>query len=257
MSKLLQRLLAYLRLGAAEGEADPPAEPAAPAAGADDDLFGDDGELLDAAEEGGGTPAADPEETPALKEARRRAEEADRRADGERAAREELQRQIPAPKPPIDTDYEREEQQLAAARAGGYTAEQIALLEWQINSNRTIRATNRDSKAALQQAQDLQDRTAFERLEVTHPKVYKRYAQRVDAAVADMRAKGQTPAPRAAILRLMIGDDLLSGKVAPKKKAPPVERGRTPGVRSDVRGNGKGAMTEHEKRKARLQNVRI
>jgi len=251
----MNRLLRYLFLGVVEGEPEPAAPE--PTAEPGDDLFGDDGTLLDAAEEGGGTPAAEPEETPALKEAKRRADEAEARANDERSRREALERAAPAPTPQRDPDFEREEMELRQAREGGATPEQIAWLQWKIDSNRKIRTTERSAGSALQEARDLADRTAFERLEITHPKVYQRYASRVDAAVADMRAKGQQVPPRAAILRLMIGDDLLAGKVAPKKKAAPVERGRTPGIRSDVRGNGKGSMTEHEKRKARLQNVRI
>ncbi len=72
-----------------------------------------------------------------------------------------------------------------------------------------------------------------------------------------MRAKGQTPVPRIAILRFLIGDDIMNGKVKPKGKSAPVARGTSGVIRSDVRGKGGNAMSEHEKRKARLQNVRI
>jgi len=256
--KLWKLLLAFLTLGAAEGEGAAPAtpDPSTDAGTGDDDLFGETGDdLIDAAEAGGGAPKVEEEETPALKEARRRAQDAEERAErAERAARE---RPAPtAPTPTRDPDYEREEQEMAQARAAGSTPEQIAWLQWKIDSNRKMRASERTSQSALQESREIADRTAFEKLELTKPQVYKRYAERVEAAVNDMRAKGQAPAPRLAILRLLIGDDIMNGKVKPKAKAAPVERGRSPVIRSDTRG-GKGTMTEHEKRKQRLANIRI
>lgn len=134
------------------------------------------------------------------------------------------------------------------------------LEKWQINANRELRRGRNDSQMALAQAHDVADKTTFANLAVTSPALYKRYAARVEEALASMRSRGFN-APRETILDNMIGKDAREGKLtrkaAPKEKpaADTVTRGKLPGVRSDVAGRGK--MTEHQKREQRLLNVAI
>jgi len=214
-------------------------------------------DLLDAVETPGkSAPAGD--ENPIVKEARDRADRLERELAEERAARR-AQPAVTAPAA-ADSEFEREEAQLAAARRDGADESTLRWLQWQIDSNRKIRTTERNSQQALSRAEDLADRTAFEKLEITKPGVYKKYAERVEKEVTEGRFKGS---PRLGVLRLLIGDDVMSGKIKPKTKSAPaagtpaatVDRGRTPGVRSDVRP-GKG-NSESEKRRARLENQLI
>jgi len=259
MSRLLLRLLARFLTLAVDGEGDPP-DPQ------DAGGTGDEGldELLGAVEpEGEPVSATEGEpENPLVKEARSRADAATRELEAERAARRAAEARIPVAPIAGDPEYDREEQELAQARASGATQESLSWLQWKIDSNRKIRLSERNATSALRQAEDISDRNAFERLEITKPQVFKRYKDRVEATMTEMRAKGQN-APRLAVLRLLIGDDIMNGKIKPKaakaaaEGAPApstVDRGRTPGVRTDVRGRA-GSLTEHEKRRARLENT--
>jgi hypothetical protein len=234
--------------GEGEGAAAPPEE-----AGTGDAALDD---LIDAVETPGkSAPAGD--ENPILKEARERADRLERELEQERATR----RAAPAPvTPQADPEWEREEQQLAQARQSGADENTVWWLKNKIDTDRKVRASERTSQQALSRAEDLADRTAFEKLEITKPGVYKKYAERVEKEVTEGRFKGS---PRLGVLRLLIGDDILSGKIKPKTKSAPaagtptatVDRGRTPGVRTDVRP-GKG-NSEREKRRARLENQLI
>ncbi len=107
------------------------------------------------------------------------------------------------------------------------------------------------------QAQDISDKTSFATIAMKNPALFKRYEARVEEQLAQMRAKGFN-APREAIMDNLIGKDMRDGKFKPKKAAEDkttVARGKLPGARSDV--SGKNAMSEHEKRKQRLENVQI
>jgi hypothetical protein len=268
-------ILSFLTLGAeAEGEGEGEGAPAGTegegageeegtgegeqaAEGTGDDTLDD---LIDHVEEDAG--GKTPKENAAIREARRRAQEAEANLERERQARiaaESRASQVTPPQTDDDRLFQAEEARLKAT--------DITELErWQIQSNRTIRANARTSSQALFAANDSSDRAAFERLEITKPKVYKRYAERVEKAVNEMRAKGQN-APRLAVLRLLIGDDIMNGKIGAKSSkakaadtdagsaSSSVSRGKTPGARSDV--SSKQRLTEHQKRIARLENQRI
>ena len=250
MSELLRRLLLrYLTLGVEPGDEDP-VEPETPpeedAAGTGDAALDD---LIDAIEP---EPSrrADPDDNPIVREARERAAKAERELAEERAARR------PAPTP--DADYEREERMLAQARATG-DENTISWTQFRVDQERRARRAEANSQQAMSRAADIEDRTSFDRLEITKPAVYKRYAKRVE------EARSQYPnAPRAAILRLLIGNDIMDGKVRPKQAKPAeapepgrtVDRGRPPVARSDVRP-GKGGMTDKEKRIERLRGQNI
>ncbi len=263
MTRLWLLLLAFLCLGATEGEG---GESESAAGGEEAGASGGDEETLDdliALAEGAGDESTEGAEQPtegaALKEARRRNQEIQNQLDAERSARTAAEARAAPPQRQVDPDYEREEQELAAARTAGQSQEQLNWLAWKIDGNRKIRQAQQASFGALAEARDLQDRTAFERLEITNPKFYKRYATRVEAAMNEMRARGQN-APRLAVLRLLIGDDVVNGNVKASKKTPAaatggVDRGRTPNARGDV--GAKGKLSEHQKRTARLENQRI
>lgn len=248
MSKLWLLLLAFLTLGV--DESDPNADPATTAAA--DETFEDLLDVANSLPDGGETPPEGdepPDNAAALKEARRRQQETENQLNNERAARAAAEARAAPPQRYVDPDWQREEDEIAQARAKGATAEQLGWLQWKVDGNRKIRQTERNSFGALLQAQDLTDKAAFDRLEVTKPKFYQTYAPRVEAAMAEMRSRGQN-APRLAVLRLLIGDDIMSGKIKPKAAGATVDRGRTPGVRSDT--TAKGKLTEHQKRTARL-----
>ena len=157
----------------------------------------------------------------------------------------------PAPSAaPVDTDFQREEDRLRDPNLD-------PMERWQIQSNRTLRQSQQLAAQALAQAQDLNDRTAFEAKIASDPH-RARYRERVESAVADERRQGRN-ASREAVYYYMLGKDIADGKLKPKAKtkspAADVPRGRTPGVRSTVppaRG-----QTEHQKRAARLADVNI
>lgn len=264
---LWKLLLAFLFLGVeGEGEGDDPPGEEGAAAGddppGDDDLDLGDGDDAGGGADAGASDAGDgkpPVKSDAETAAERRARLAEDALADERAARRAEQQRTATP--PKDTDYEREEAAIAEARARGDTPEQLRWLQWQVDSNRNMRVNTRTSQAALAESRDIADKTEFGRLEITKPAVYKRYAERVEKAVQDMRANGQT-ASRSVILKLMIGDDIMSGKVKPKagvkaKSADTstVDRGRGQTVRSDV--SGRQRSNEREKLRARLNGKLI
>jgi len=127
---------------------------------------------------------------------------------------------------------------------------------WQIQANRTLRATQAEARQAMFQAQDMSDRTRFESKIASEPRRAK-YTERVEEEVRKAQSRGQM-ASREDVYYWMLGKDIADGKLKPKAKASPtagVPRGRTPGVRSDVQRGG--AKSDHEKRAARLANMNI
>lgn len=181
-----------------------------------------------------------------------------------RASREETRR--------AKEDSERYQRELADARRhtpqrqDEETAREEAILadpnadklhKWQIQANRELRAGRSTAQAALLQAQDVNDRTAFSSVAMTDP-VAKKYEVRVEKELSEMRSKGQN-APREAIYTYLLGKDMREGKfkkkTAPASEPSRVNRGKLPGARSDV--SARSGMSEHEKRRARLENVSI
>lgn len=249
---LWKYLLLFLFLGVEEGaDPEPAPEPTPPADDTLDDLID-----IAAGSEPMPSPQEPPDEPPVVKEIRARAERAEREAQ---ETRERLMR-LEAERAPLpqgrDPEWDAEEARLRSA--------DITDLErWQIQSNRTLRNNTRTAQQSLLQAGEIADRTEFEKLEITKPKVYKMYKDRVEKALSDLRAKGQN-APRMAMLRLLIGDDFVNGKFKTKQAKTTttepdvkrVDRGSGATVRSDVRAGNK-ARSEHEKRIERLRNVVI
>lgn len=258
MSKLLLAMLRrFLTLGV-EGDEDGGADPGgAQASGNDDTGTGDEGldDMLDAIEPD--KPAKKQEPTAADERALRLAAEA--RAD---AAERRANEYRPAPARASDPAEDAAAKELADARAAGWDAGQIAWLTRQQDAARSGRNAERTANTALQEAREISDKTQFDRLEASKPGIYKKYAGRVEKAVADAKAAGQPVPPRSVILRLMVGDDLMNGNIKAKAKpteAPAtnkVDRGRAPGARTDVSSKNQ-ATTEREKRKERLRGVQI
>lgn len=248
MKTLLWLILLFFR-PAADGDADPD-EPELDLSGGDPDP-----EPKGAAADP--EPQGDPEPDPqaALRaeletERRARAEERERAS---RYERELAEVRAQSHRPATDPQLEEEERILRDPNS-------TDLQKWQIQANREIRAGRGAAQNALAQAQDINDRTAFQALATKNPPLFKRYEARVEEEYQKLRAKGQA-APREAILRFLIGNDALDGKLtrkAPAGKAadnPNINRGRLPGARSDT--SGKNSMSEREKRRARLENVQI
>lgn len=207
----------------------------AAAAGTDDDAAPDPAKQLEAE-----------------RRARREAEEKATRYEREMA---EIRARAPhQPMPNQDDEQRRREDAILS------DPKATELEKWTINTNRALRANMTASQRALAEAQDTSDRTAFSQLCATNP-MAKKYQSRVEEELRKARAGGQNPS-RAAILRYMLGDDMIEGRFARKKAAAAaqqsstVQRGRLSGARSDVSGRGV-SMTDHEKRRARLADVQI
>jgi len=226
--------------------------------------LGVEGEPGDAPPEEEAAPEAEPEvEVEAEPEHEESSPEADAalaaiRAEKERGDRLEREmadlRQRQPQRPHVDETVEAENKKLADPAT-------TAAERWQIESNRVIRATQQNSQLALIQAQDIADKTSFARIAMTNAALFKRYETRVEEELGKMRAKGFN-ASREQIMDNLIGKDMREGKFTKAKKADEpaagksaVARGKTPGAKSDV--GGRQAMSEHEKRRARLENVQI
>ena len=230
MSALLRWLLAFLFPRVDEPDTQDATDKAedAPADDADDtDEAADDT-----------TEAADDKPDPAA-QATARATEAERIA---REAQEQVQRlQAQAQKP--DPLADEEERKLRDPNTSD-------LEKWQIQSNRALRASQQQSQQALFQAQDMADKTAYTTKGISNP-IYSKYADRVETELGKARANGSN-VPREVILQLLIGRDMLAGQFKAKPAATPVNRGKPNAARSDV--GRRGSQSEHDKRRARLEN---
>ncbi|MGQ7939134.1 hypothetical protein [Paraburkholderia sp. D1E] len=243
MNTLLKRLRSFLFPGVDDGNDpdagdDPAGDPSAgdPAAGADDL---DDLEI-DLVED---TPAPTGRASSSDDRLARLEAEVERRG---RLAAEATRNQPPQ----ADPELQREEERL---RSADITDQE----RWQINANRVLRDTQRQANQALFQAQDIADRTQFEAKIATDPRRDK-YRDRVEQAVQEERRAGRH-ASRESVYFYMLGKDIADGKLRPKAKAKTpaadIPRGRAPNTRSDVQGRGRA--TEHDKRRARLENQNI
>ena len=128
---------------------------------------------------------------------------------------------------------------------------------WQIQANRTLRATQQQAQQAMFQAQDLSDRTRFEAKIASDPRRSK-YTERVEEEVQKARSRGQA-ASREDVYYWMLGKDIADGKLKPKSKSTPaanVPRGKSPAVRSDVQGRGRPS-SDRDKLRARLEGQNI
>jgi hypothetical protein len=259
---MLIYLKQYFTLGVEDGDPAPPADdPPADDPPADDPPADDD----EPPEDDDDPPAAassDDDEPPKRKPAsdviRQQREETQR--ERERAIRAEAlleAERARAPQQPArqDPTYEQEEQRLKQL---DLSTEQGRLEKWQIESNRSIRATEQRSQMSEFRAQDMYDRSSFEGyMRDKHPGLFKAYASKVEEKLAEARKSGANP-NRLVLFKLIYGEDLLEGRVksAPKSATKTgnaagkqVPRGKSPGARSDVQG---GRQTNKQKLEARL-----
>ena len=256
---LLLRLLARFLVLPVGPDPEPPDTPE-PTPDAPSDTLDD---LIDAA----GVDEAPPPETgdePAAPAPRVSAREQQlaRELEDERVARRVAeQRQAPTPAPAQDPLYAEEERRIAEA-ARTMDANSASWVKWQVNVDRQNRQVRQEAAAMRQEARDLSDQAAFRSIQATKPALYNRYSDRVEAEVAKLRAAGQNVPPREAILKYLVGNDAVNGTLkktttAPKPAAAaptPVDRGRMPQARTDVRGRA-NAASEREKRAQRLRDV--
>jgi hypothetical protein len=240
MNKLLKKLLGLLFPGI-DGENDDPLpdDPESPDSVDDDDVDLPDDDLPD---------------DPPVRAAPRRSDADDRLARLEaevqsaRRQADEVRNRQPAP---VDAQMQREEERLRDPNT-------TEMERWQIEANRTLRATQQEARQAMFQAQDLSDRTRFESKFTSDPRRAK-YADRVEEEIQKARSRGQMNASREDAYFWMLGKDIADGKLKPKAKtstAPNVNRGKPAGVRSDVQGRGRPS-SDHDKRRARLENTNI
>ena len=234
MNKLLKKLLGLLFPGV-DGDADDLPDDL-PAPDSDDDLPDD-------------LPDDDLPDDPPVATRQRRDDAADRlarlEAEVERRGRAaEEARRVPA----VDTEFQREEERLRAADV-------TEMERWQIQANRTLRATQAEARQAMFQAQDMSDRARFESKISTEPRRAK-YTERVEEEVKKAQSRGQM-ASREDVYYWMLGKDIADGKLKPKaKSSPAVPRGKSPAVRSDVQGRGRPS-SDRDKLRSRLDNVNI
>lgn len=153
--------------------------------------------------------------------------------------------------PAVDPEFVREEERLR-------NPELSDIERWQINANRTLRATQQQAQQALFQAQDMADRTRFESKVSSDPRRAK-YTDRVETEIQKARSQGNMQASREDVYYWMLGKDIADGKLKSKPKAsaaPNVNRGKPAGVRSDVQGRGRPS-SDRDKLRSRLENMNI
>lgn len=266
LRQLLALIAAFLTLGP-----DPDPDPAAAAGGGAEDPPGDGLEDLDLEGDppddpdpagGGDGHADDPDAVHqrALTAERTRADTAERNARESAERLAQLERQQRAPPATVNQDQQQFEQEEARLRASDCSPQE----KWQIESNRVLRATQRDAQQAVFNSREMADKAEFTTLCNSKP-LAKKYAERVEVKLAEMRKQGFN-IERKLVLKMIIGDDIVEGKVKTTKKAPaagsaegqqrqPVARGKPAAGRSDV--SGRGANSEQEKRRQRLANQLI
>lgn len=245
-------------------EPDDPPDPVDPPGGADapdsPDAPDPDGDIDLEALTGGGEPD-DPDQPAAadhkrlVAEATARAEKAEREAAEARAAALRFQQQTNPQKSHEQVLFEAEEAKLKDPATNDWE-------KWQIQTNRTLRHSERQAQFAAAQTADLNDRHAYDKLAETSP-LAKKYGTRVEDKLKEIRSAGNN-IDRRTLLMLIVGQDIVEGKVKTAKKAatkpadqPAAPRGgRTPQLaRSDIR---RGAVSsESEKRRQRLEGRTI
>jgi hypothetical protein len=263
MLKLFALLAAFLTLGVGPDDPDPPDDPAGTVADppADDNPDDVPDPLADDPPADPPTQLADDDtDDPVLLKERLRVEK-EARAKSEREYREATERAAAersrAAAPPQHVAPSQDQQIFEAEEA---RLRDPAITEgerWTINANRSMRASNRAANEALRNSIDISDKAEFDRACAETPAI-KKYAERVEAKLAEVRKAGNNMA-RMAIVRFLIGDDAVSGKLKSKtaKPAPAtrVERGAAPSMRSDVRT--RGGMNDRQKRAQRLEGKAI
>lgn len=137
---------------------------------------------------------------------------------------------------------------------------------FRLQTNQVLRQSWEQSQQAQRTAQDAVDAANFQMMCLNDP-IARKYAPKVEAARQQFIAKGATSPPRDALLTFILGQEVRNrakggagkGKAAAAGSPAPgptqVPRGKLPNARSDA--GGKGAQTERDKRRARLENQPI
>lgn len=120
-----------------------------------------------------------------------------------------------------------------------------------IQTNRALRQSHALSQQAHARAEDLSDKAEYQLKALDNP-VYRKYAARVEAERERLAAAGRGRPPREIVLQVLIGQDVLKGKVSAGKPKSRVARQAVNRPRSDVRANS--GRNESDKRRQRLEN---
>ena len=228
---------------------DPPSPPPGKAAGAGDD------------DDGVEDPAVLRER---LRAARERADAAARERDEARQRYEETRRQMAAP--PTDT-RQRSELERILAEEDRILADPNASAQdkWTVNSNRTLRSIQEETRRTSAMAADTADKADFAAICAKQPGLAKKYGKAVEERLAEIRKAGGN-LNRSFILRAMIGDDIVEGRVKSSRKAAanPADRedpaaglrGKPPSARGDVGNRGRG-KDDRAKLRDRLEGQQI
>jgi len=238
---LIAYLMAFLMPGVDPDDTPPPDDDDTPPPDDDDDP----------------DPEPAPRESRAQKTIRELRERAQKAEDDARRVQEEL---AAARRGPVPNAQPSEEQRIWEQEEAVLKNPEAS--DWQryaIQANRSARAAQISSQNALQRSEDMADRAAFSQLAATKPKLHAAYKDRVETMLTEMRARGAN-APREKLLAILVGEDMLSGKLKSSGERSTNKGGAartpTPNARSDVSSSG-GRMSEAEKRARRLENVRI
>jgi len=201
-------------------------------------------------------PEPAPRETRAQKEIRTLRERAQAAEDAKRKLEADLataRSQPSQPQQPTQDQvlWEQEEQVLRNPEASDWQ-------KYAVQSAREARQARQASQNAIIRAEDLADKSAFDRIRSEKPKLYEAYKDRVESMLTEIRGRGQN-APREKLLAILVGEDMLAGKLKTigSKTTSGSKRPATPGARSDVNARGSSSMSEAEKRAKRLENIRI
>src|SRR5437868_15268506 len=191
----------------------------------------------------------------------------------ERAARAKAERELAESRSRFEAEQRArsqppqpsQEERIRAAEEARLADPQISDQErWQIEANRSLRPNHQASQQALFRSREIADKAEYERLCDSNP-LAKKYATRVEEKLTEVRRGGQN-VERKFVLKLLIGDDLVEGRVKSSKKKDPgtgtepaagttVPRGKPAMARSDVRG--RAGNSERDKRRARLDGQLI
>ena len=192
-----------------------------------------------------GEPIAAKPASKAQKEIIKLRERAQKAEEDVRKAREEIESFKPVQK---DTLWEEEEAALKDPN----------LQPWQKYTIETARASRRTERMAYdmqRKSDDLQDKLTFDQLKLEKPKMYAAYAPEVEKKYQEFFKKG-TIVPRLIIFDNLLGEALRTGKLK-TKPSPPVNRGSTPGARSDAQRPAQAGKNSPEAVAKRLENIPI
>lgn len=244
MKNLLAMLLGFLFLRVGDDTATGGDDTVA-AAGGEDDVQGD---LLAAVDDappvGDDTVAAPAKDDAALDDARRMAQSERERAD-------RIERDYQAR---LNSQRQQDEDARRRAEEDKFLADPNADAneKWRIQANRRIHQTELTAQQTAFQSADANDRSSFNIL-CSQNKRFAYVKDEVEAELGKARAQGQNPS-REGLAYFLLGRKVATAKPksASKPAAKPGPRGgATGGIRSDV--GARGAQTEREKRRARLE----